>query len=199
MTTVPCPPGYMHRKALPSSSAWIFPAGVNSPPHLSISTSEGSESLDVLASESWLATAISWPLAFLSAGSAQQTVIYTSTYAHTHTHTCAHAHTHTHTHLKARFPGLSGWAGTRKVKPTWILLKQETVNGSGISWAICKSAPRSRQITTPAPHHSVFYRPDALPAAQPTASKHWRHFIYTSTLNNYQKQSHHTKFSFPGT
>ena len=25
------------------------------------------------------------------------------------------------------------------------------------------------------PHHSVFYRPDALPAAQPTASKHWRH------------------------
>ena len=42
-------------------------------------------------------------------------------------------------------------------------------SGSGISWAICKSAPRSRQITTPAPNHSVFYRPDALPAAQPTA------------------------------
>ena len=48
------------------------------------------------------------------------------------------------------------------------------MSGSGISWAICKSAPRSSQITTPAPHHSVFYRPDALPAAQPTASKHWR-------------------------
>jgi len=29
-----------------------------------------------------------------------------------------------------------------------------------------------RQITTPAPHHSVFYRQDALPVAQPTASKH---------------------------
>ena len=26
--------------------------------------------------------------------------------------------------------------------------------------------------TTPAPHHSGFYRPDALPAAQPTVSKH---------------------------
>ena len=25
-------------------------------------------------------------------------------------------------------------AGTRKVKPIWILLKQETVSGSGISW-----------------------------------------------------------------
>ena len=49
------------------------------------------------------------------------------------------------------------------------------MSDSGISWAICKSAPRSRQITMPVPHHSVFYRPDALPATQPTVSKHWRH------------------------
>jgi len=35
-----------------------------------------------------------------------------------------------------------------------------------------KSAPHSTQITMPAPHHSDFYRQDALPAAQPTASKH---------------------------
>jgi len=78
------------------------------------------------------------------------------------------------------FLGLPGWAGTRKVKPVWILLKQETVSGSGINWAICKSAPHSRQITTPAPHHSVFYRPDALPATKPTASKHWRCISYTA-------------------
>jgi len=80
----------------------------------------------------------------------------------------------THTRLTALCLGLPGWAGTRKVKPIWILLKQETVSGSGISWAVCKSAPRSRQITTPAPHHSDFYMPDTLPAAQPTASKHGR-------------------------
>jgi len=45
--------------------------------------------------------------------------------------------------------------------------------GSVISWIICKSSGRrSRQITTPAPpHHSIFHRPDALPDAQPTASK----------------------------
>jgi len=49
------------------------------------------------------------------------------------------------------------------------LLEQEIVSGSGISWAICKSAPRPRQTTMPASHHSVFYRPDALPATQPTA------------------------------
>jgi len=61
---------------------------------------------------------------------------------------------HTHTCSTALFPGLPRWAGTGKAKPNWILLKQETVSGSGISWAICKSAPCSRQITTPAPHHS---------------------------------------------
>jgi len=64
--------------------------------------------------------------------------------------------THTHTHpFNGPFPGLPGWAGTRKVKPIWILLKQETVSGSIISWATCTSASRSRQITMPVPHHSV--------------------------------------------
>ena len=75
-----------------------------------------------------------------------------------HTHACTHACTHTR--LTALFLGLPRWAGTRKVKPIWILLKQYTVSCSGTSWAICKSAPRSRQITMPAHHHSVFYRPD---------------------------------------
>jgi len=93
-------------------------------------------------------------------------------YVHRAIPRCTHTHTHTHTRLTALFPGLPGWAGTRKAKPNWILVKQQTVSGSGISWAICKSAPRSRQITMPAPHHSVFYRPDALPVTQPTASKH---------------------------
>ena len=60
-------------------------------------------------------------------------------------------HIHTHSRLTALCPGLPGWAATRKVKPILILLKQETESGSGINWAICKSAPRSRQITTPAP------------------------------------------------
>jgi len=47
--------------------------------------------------------------------------------------------------------------------------------GSEWQWhqvGICTSAPCSRQITTPAPHRSVFYRLDALPAAQPIVSKH---------------------------
>jgi len=43
---------------------------------------------------------------------------------------------HTHTRSTALFPGLPRWAGTGKAKPNWILLKQETVSGSGISWAV---------------------------------------------------------------
>ena len=104
----------------------------------------------------------SWPRAYLSKGPTAAASVAPASIRHTHTHT----------RLTALCPGLPGWAGTRKVKSIWILLKQETVSSSGISWAICKSASRSRQITTPAPHHSVFYRPDALPAAQPTVSKH---------------------------
>jgi len=92
-------------------------------------------------------------------------------------------HTHTHNHLMALFPGLPGWAGTRKVKPIWILLKQETVSGSGISWAVCKSAPRSRHNHASTPPLS-FYRPDALPVAQPTASKHWRQVVSLASWTN---------------
>ena len=44
----------------------------------------------------------------------------------------------------------------QKGKSIWILLKLEAVSGRGISWAMCKSAPRSRQITMPAPHHLFF-------------------------------------------
>jgi len=58
----------------------------------------------------------------------------------------------------------------QKGKTNLDLLEQEIVNGSGISWAICKSATRPRQVPMPASNQSVFYRPDALPAAQPTAS-----------------------------
>ena len=81
-----------------------------------------------------------------------------------------------HTHpFNGPLSGTTQVSQYQKDKTNMVLLKQETVSGSCISWAICKSAPRSRQITMPAPHHSVFYRPDPLLAAQPTASKHWRH------------------------
>jgi len=75
----------------------------------------------------------------------------------------------THTRLTALCPELCARAGTRKVKPIWILLKQETVSGSGISWAICQSALCSRQTTTPVPHHSVFT--DRMPFLPPNQQR----------------------------
>jgi len=57
----------------------------------------------------------------------------------------------------------------QKGKQIWILLKQGTVSGSGIGWTICKSASRSRQITTPAPRHSVFLQA-GYPSGRPTNS-----------------------------
>ena len=91
---------------------------------------------------------------------------------------------YTHTHpFNGPLPGTTRVSRYQKGKPIWILLKQETVSGSGICWAIYKAASRCRQITMPAPHHSVFYRPDALAATQPTASKHWRQICCLYSLS----------------
>ena len=67
--------------------------------------------------------------------------------------------THTHAHAHTFYCPLDFvW-----VKPMRILLKQDTLSGSVISWAICKSAPRLIQITT------LASLPDAVPATHPTA------------------------------
>jgi len=93
---------------------------------------------------------------------------------------------HTHTHpLNGHFSGTTQ-VSLYKTNLDFTEASQETVSGSGISWAICKSAPCSRQTTTPAPHHSVSYRPDALPATQPTASKHWRQLIHCTLVHKLQ-------------
>ena len=52
---------------------------------------------------------------------------------------------------------LTGDSNRRSLVTFIRLLVVATVSGSGISWAICKSAPCSRQITMPAPHLSVFF------------------------------------------
>jgi len=74
-----------------------------------------------------------------------------------------------------RFSGLPRWAGTRKEK-----------NQSGFYWSkrqwhqlghkqVCISLQTDNHASTPP---LSFYRLDALPATQPTASKHWRHIYY---------------------
>jgi len=61
---------------------------------------------------------------------------------------------------------------TSNVKTNLDLLEQEIWQWHLLCYMqVCTSS----RTTTPTSHHSVFYRPDALPvaAAQPTASKHW--------------------------
>jgi len=78
-------------------------------------------------------------------------------------------HLCTHTYLTAIFLGLPRVSWYQKGKTDLDFIE---AGDSGISWAIYKFALCSRQITMPAPHHLVFYRPDVLSAAQPTALKH---------------------------
>jgi len=66
--------------------------------------------------------------------------------------------------LTAICPGLSWWAGTRKVKPIWIWRKRHWV-------AMVSAGPYTKWHLAPRQH----------PATQPTVSKHWRH----NTYNNY--------------
>jgi len=69
-------------------------------------------------------------------------------------------------------------------KPFWILMKQEMMGGSGISWTICKSfAPGSRQITMPVPHHSVIT--GQMPC-HPTNSIKAQKALTTKSTNNTQ-------------
>jgi len=73
------------------------------------------------------------------------------------------------------FPGPPGWAGARRELLDFMV--QGKIN-------------RGRHFVHPAGHHSIqtnqcppppspiFYRPDALPATQPTVSKHWRQLAH---------------------
>jgi len=88
--------------------------------------------------------------------------------AQTHTQ-----HTHTHTHLTALFPGLHGSAGTKKVKTN---LDFTEARDSELLWhqlghmQVCISLQTDNHASNPP--LKFFYRLDALPGVQPTASKH---------------------------
>ena len=91
------------------------------------------------------------------------------------------AHTHTHP-----FNGpLSGTTQVSQYQKGETNLDFTEARDSEWQWhqlghmEVCTSLQTD---TTPAPHRSVFYRPGALPAAQPTVSKHWRHILLADPL-----------------
>ena len=103
-------------------------------------------------------------------GGATEKALSSESFVHTHARTHAHTHTHTHTHP---FNGpLSRTTQASRYQKGKTNLDFTEARDSEWKWhqlghMLCMSAHHSRQITTPAPHHSVFYRLDALPAAQP--------------------------------
>jgi len=64
--------------------------------------------------------------------------------------------------LTAIFPGKPGLAG-------FIEAKDDGGGGDNWSYKTCKAPVKS---SSPTNQHPTFYRPDALPVAQPTVSKH---------------------------
>jgi len=82
----------------------------------------------------------------------------------------------TNIHLTALCLGLPGWASTRKVKSIWIYWSKR-------QWvAVASAGPHPRQITMPAPHHSVFYRPDEFPTVSCTEGTEWAFFCTINVL-----------------
>jgi len=73
--------------------------------------------------------------------------------------------------FNGRFQDGSALAGTRMC-PLWILLKQDDGGGGNWSYKTCKAPAKLSPSTNQRPTTSFFYRPDALPVAQPTASEH---------------------------
>jgi len=84
---------------------------------------------------------------------------------------------HTHNRFTALLPGPPGWAGARRELLDFMV--QGKIN-------------RGRHTDHPAERHSIwtnqcppppsptfFYMPDALPAAQPIVSKHWRQLVHS--------------------
>jgi len=93
---------------------------------------------------------------------------------HACTHTRMHACMHTDTHTTILHPSwiMSGatWVSWhQKGETNQDLLEHRIVSGSGISWAICKSAHWPRHITMPASHHSSFSQAEC-PNCRPTNS-----------------------------
>jgi len=108
-----------------------------------------------------------------------------------HVMTIRHTHTHTHTHTHPFNGPFSGTSHVRRYQKGKTNLDFTEARDSEWQWhqlghmQVCISLQRQ-----PCQHPTtqVFYRPDALPAAQPTASKHWRHIItiitHTHPFNN---------------
>jgi len=89
---------------------------------------------------------------------------------------------HNHNRFTAFFPEPPGWAGERE-KNFWTLWCKERLTEADITQTIRLGATLSRLTSAHLHHPPLFYRPDALPAAQPTVSKQ---MLYIKRYTNLQ-------------
>ena len=82
-----------------------------------------------------------------------------------------------HNRFMALFLGPPGWAGARRELLDFMV--QGKINrGRHTDHPTGCHSIQTNQCPPP-PSSPYFYRPDALPAAQPTASKHWRQLAHS--------------------
>ena len=81
-----------------------------------------------------------------------------------------------HNLFTALFPGPPGWASARRELLDFMVQGKINKGRHTDHLAGCHSI-RTKQC--PPPPSTIFYRPDALPAAQPTVSKHWRQLVHS--------------------
>ena len=79
-----------------------------------------------------------------------------------------------HNRFMAIFPGPPGWAGARR-ELLHFMVQGKINRGRHTDYPAGRHSIRTNQCPPPPSPH-IFYRPDALPAAQLTASKHWRSY-----------------------
>jgi len=77
--------------------------------------------------------------------------------------------------LRPFCPGPPGWAGARRELLNFMV-QGNTNRGRPTDHPSGRNSIRTNQCPPP-PTPKFFYRPDVLPAAQPTVSKHWRQYF----------------------
>jgi len=84
---------------------------------------------------------------------------------------------HHHNHFMALFLGPPRWAGARRelLDP---MVQRKINRGRHTDHLAGRHSIGTNQCPPPPSSH-IFYRPDALSAAQPTASKHWRQLVHS--------------------
>jgi len=86
-----------------------------------------------------------------------------------------------HNRSTTLFPGPPGWAGAGR-ELLDFMVKGKINRGRHTDHPAGRHSIRTNQC--PPPPSLIFYRPDALPASQPTVSKHWRQQVLDFALSN---------------